>query len=185
MSSVWLSAVTVVSLVSSSSSQGGERCGGPAISRQGPITIASTQPVLVPCGGWYTSCFRVTFNITSTAGNPIRIGRIPSQNRLRGRAISAAGVACREVDATGLPQARSWSSGTYSWREEPYPVSAQQPAAMIVEYGCDGRLYYGDELILNAALAVEWRGPDPEPLHFTIRGICPRDPRRANNRHHK
>lgn len=150
----------------------------PGRTRAGPLTIASTQPVPVSCGGWGESCFRVTLRITSESSAPIPVGRVYSQGRYRGRAFSATGVACKEGGSTGLPEARGWSSGSLSWREGGFPVAAGQPASLMMQYECDGKLYFGDQIIVSATLAVESRGPDPEPTPFELRGMCLQDPRR-------
>jgi hypothetical protein len=139
----------------------------------GLLTVSSTEPVIRQCGGWYEACFRVGLRIVAKGAGEIAVGHIPPDNypRRGGSAMTGAGVSCVEIGAVGLPNVVVWSSGDFTWRQEPFPVSAAKPVTLWMDFGCDAGLAPGDEVAVELILAVDPDGRDIRTAHYTLTGL--------------
>lgn len=139
----------------------------------GLLTVASTEPVIRRCGGWYHSCFRVGLRIVGKGPKEVAVGHIPPDNypRRGGSAITGAGVSCVETGAVGVPDVVVWSSGDFTWRQEPFPVSSAKPVTVWMDFGCDGALAPGDEVAVELPLALDPDGTDIRTAHYSLSGL--------------
>jgi hypothetical protein len=103
----------------------------------------------------------------------VAIGHIPPDRypRRGGSAITGAGVSCVEIGAVGIPNVVVWSSGDFTWRQEPFPVSSAKPVTVWMDFGCDGALAPGDEVAIELPLAVDPDGGDIRTAHYSLTGL--------------
>jgi hypothetical protein len=136
------------------------------------LTVVSTDGVLVDChDGWSESCFRVVLRISPSTARTVDIGHIPVDRDRGATAFTSTGASCKENGARGLPDPRSWSSGTYTWGETPFRVTPERPATLLVQFGCDGRLAPGDEATIQFALAVDPEERDILTARYAASGL--------------
>jgi hypothetical protein len=136
------------------------------------LKVESTDGVLVDChDGWSESCFRVVLRISPATSRTVDVGHIPVDRERGGTAFTSTGAACKEIGARGLPDPRSWSSGTYTWGEAPYRVTPERSATLLVQFGCDGKLAPGDQATIQFALAVDPEGREILTARYAASGL--------------
>lgn len=173
---IWSAAVTVLLLAlpeAGSATRERNYTPGSGAQLSGLLTISSTEPVIRRCGGWYEACFRVGLRIVGKGSREVAVGHIPPDNypRRGGSAITGAGVSCVEVGAVGIPNVVVWSSGKYTWRQEPFPVSDIKPVTVWMDFGCDGPLAPGDEVAVELPLALDPDGAEIRTAHYSLSGL--------------
>jgi hypothetical protein len=136
----------------------------------------STDPVLRPChDGWSTSCFRVVLRIAPSGPRELDVGHIPDNflpKTFAARALTGSGASCVENGGVGLPNATVWSNGNFTWEDTPFHISSTKAGTLMLDFGCDGRLAPGDQVIIEFSLAVDPDGRGIRTVRLTLPAIA-------------
>jgi hypothetical protein len=136
------------------------------------LLVESTDPVIVHCPRWGSeSCFRVVLRINANQSAPVDVGRIRPDRTRGATAFSGTGASCREVEAQGLPNVVTWSSGGLTFRDPPANVSPGHTVSLLLTLGCDAVVIAGDEVTIQFALAVDPTGRGVETARYSLPGL--------------
>jgi hypothetical protein len=136
------------------------------------LLVESTDPVIVQCPRWGSeSCFRVVLRINANQSAPVDVGRIRPDRTRGATAFSGSGASCREVEAQGLPNAVTWSSGRLTFRDAPANVSPGHTVSLLLTLGCDAVVIAGDDVTIQFALAVDPTGRGVETARYSLPGL--------------
>jgi hypothetical protein len=140
------------------------------------LHVSATDPVLRQChDGWSTSCFRVVLRILPTGSQEMDVGHIPDNflpKTFAARAVAGSGASCVENGGVGLPDVVVWSNGDFTWQDAPFHIAPSKAGTLLLDFGCDGRLGAGDQIIIEFSLAVDPDGRGIRTVRMTLPAVA-------------
>lgn len=148
-----------------------QEAGSPVDASYG-LQVTATKPVVVPCNGQASGCFRVFFNIESP-GSVAGVA-FPKTVTLFGdtivdtTAFGSNGGACQGHGLAGLPATIIDMAGSpvFAGSGMAYLVTPQKPATFLVQFDCDAAMPAGEPVRLQLTLAVLPNGVVPPRVGY-------------------